>query len=228
MSFEAALRATDLLLALALLQHSAEHLAQRQGRAVFGLRIALAGLLATGLAPLWACVGLLGTALVLLHRFDGPYNGGSDRMSLLVLICLTGAHAAPTVALAELAMGYLALQLIWSYVMSGLVKLANPLWRTGQALVDVFRFSAYPVSEGLRGWADHPRVMWVSGWAVMLFEAAFPLALVHPHALWLALAGAAAFHLVNGCVFGLNRFFWAWLSAYPSILWLQDRLVGAA
>jgi hypothetical protein len=37
---------------------------------------------------------------------------------------------------------------------------------------------------------------------------------------------AALFHFVNACLFGLNRFFWIWLAAYPSLLWLQQR-VGA-
>jgi len=33
------------------------------------------------------------------------------------------------------------------------------------------------------------------------------------------------FHLGNACIFGLNRFFWVWLAAYPSILWLQGRIL---
>jgi hypothetical protein len=28
-------------------------------------------------------------------------------------------------------------------------------------------------------------------------------------------------------LFGLNRFVWVWIAAYPSLFWLQDRL-GAA
>ena len=38
---------------------------------------------------------------------------------------------------------------------------------------------------------------------------------------------AAAFHLSNAMLFGLNRFFWIWLCAYPSLIWLQARLLGA-
>jgi hypothetical protein len=40
------------------------------------------------------------------------------------------------------------------------------------------------------------------------------------------LALAAAFHLANACLFGLNRFFWVWLAAYPSLIWLQHRIFG--
>jgi hypothetical protein len=39
-----------------------------------------------------------------------------------------------------------------------------------------------------------------------------------------ALALTAAFHLANACLFGLNRFLWVWLAAYPSLIWLQARV----
>ena len=42
----------------------------------------------------------------------------------------------------------------------------------------------------------------------------------------IGLSFATLFHFANACLFGLNRFFWIWLAAYPSLLWLQQR-VGA-
>jgi hypothetical protein len=42
----------------------------------------------------------------------------------------------------------------------------------------------------------------------------------------LALILAAWFHIANACLFGLNRFVWFWVAAYPSILWLQGRVMG--
>ena len=120
----------------------------------------------------------------------------------------------------------LVVQLVLSYFVSGWVKLVNPEWRRGEALCDVFRFSAYPVSEGLRRLADQPRFLFVMGWAVILFELAFPLSLLDPVALKLALLCAAGFHFSNACFFGLNRFFWIWLCAYPALIWFQDRIFG--
>jgi len=38
----------------------------------------------------------------------------------------------------------------------------------------------------------------------------------------IALAIGAAFHLANAFAFGLNRFLWAWLAAYPA-LWFWAR-----
>jgi hypothetical protein len=104
------------------------------------------------------------------------------------------------------------------------VKITNPEWRTGRASRDVLLFSAYPASENFRAGADWPRSVCLASWAVMLFELLFPLALLSPQALVIGLTLAALFHFVNACLFGLNRFFWFWLAAYPSLLWLQQRL----
>ena len=226
MTLNAAVRLTEALLALALIQQSLEHLVRFQSeRALFGARIALCVLVIAGVASPWPLVGLAILSLAILQRFEGPYNGGSDRMGLLALWCLTLSRLSPTPPLKELAFGYLGAQLILSYFISGGVKIVNPDWRSGRALRDVFEFSAYPVGEDLRRWADRPRVLLAMSWAVMLFELAFPLSLLSKPTLVAGLAVAGAFHLANACLFGLNRFFWTWLAAYPAILWLQGRLL---
>lgn len=224
MTFESALRLTEVLLALALIQQSLEHLAgPRRDRLLFLARIALCGLVVTGVASPWPLAGLALLSLAILHRYQGPYNGGSDRMGLLALWCLTAARLAPELQWKELAFGYLGLQLMLSYFISGWVKVVNPDWRSGRALRDVFQFSAYPVSEDLRRWADRPSVLSAMSWAVMGFELVFPLTLLTQPSLVVGLAVAGTFHLANACLFGLNRFFWTWLAVYPAILWLQQR-----
>jgi hypothetical protein len=60
----------------------------------------------------------------------------------------------------------------------------------------------------------------------MGFEVLFPLALLHPLALYAGLVIAATFHLANAFLFGLNRFFWIWICAYPSLIWFQGRVFG--
>lgn len=225
MSLELARRLVEILLALALIQQSLEHLRGfRDERILFSARIALAVLVLAGVASPWPLVGLAGLSLLILHRFQGPYNGGSDRMGLLILWCLTLSRLSPSPMLAELAFGYLGAQLTLSYFISGWVKVVNPDWRSGRALRDVFQFSAYPVAESLRAFADRPRLLRAMSWGVMGFELAFPLTLLWTPALVAGLAVAGTFHLANACLFGLNRFFWTWLSAYPAILWLQGRI----
>jgi hypothetical protein len=225
MTLAEAMRWTEILMALAFVQQSLEHLhARRDGRMLYALRLLLCVALLAGWAAPWACLGLVILALFILQRFAGPYNGGSDRMSLLILCCLTLAEFMSGAQ--DLCLGYLAMQLVLSYVMSGWVKIVNPQWRSGLALRDVFAFSAYPVGENLRGWARYPRLLWAMSWGVMSFELLFPLSLWSRSSLIAALLVAALFHGANACLLGLNRFFWIWLAAYPSILWLQDRVLG--
>lgn len=225
MSLDEAVRLTEILLGLAFAQQSIEHLhAFADERRLFIPRLILSVLLIIGFQTDWVLALLLLLGLAMLHRFQGPYNGGSDRMSLLILICLTAVHFAPSEEWQVLAFGYLALQLVLSYFISGWVKVVNPEWRSGRALRDVFQFSAYPVSESLREWSNKPRMLYAMSWGVMAFELLFPLALFSQAGLVFALIITASFHFSNACLFGLNRFFWIWVSAYPSILWFQDWL----
>lgn len=220
-----AVRLTEIFLALAFIQQSLEHLRRfRDERLLFSARIGLCVAVIFGIAQPWPLMGLSLLSLAILRRFQGPYNGGSDRMGLLALWCLTLAQCLPTEKGREIAFGYLGAQLLLSYVVAGWVKIVNPDWRRGRALRDVFAFSAYPVSEGLRGWAQRPRLLLAMSWAVMLFEIGFPLTLASQTGLAAGLVIAAAFHLANACLFGLNRFFWTWLAVYPALIWLQDRL----
>lgn len=223
---ESATRLCELLLGLALAQQSIEHLFMPMSdRRLFALRLLLSLLLAAGLWPTPALGVLLLTSTWILARCDGPYNGGSDRVAVLMQICLLAVHLcrdlnAP-LRWQEVAFGYLAIQIVLSYFMAGWVKIVNPQWRRGRALVDVFAFSAYPQSESLRGWAQWPRLLFVMSWAVIIFELVFPLALLRADTLIAALILAALFHTANALLFGLNRFVWVWLASYPSLLWLQ-------
>lgn len=226
MGFEFAIRLTEILLAFAFIQQSIEHLYIAKGaeRFIFLSRIFFSIALMFSFWPSFAYVALFILALFMLNRFQGPYNGGSDRMSLLILCCLCGVHFITDRDWQEIVFGYLAFQLVLSYFMAGWVKVMNPEWRCGRALEDVFRFSAYPASESLRGWAHYPKTIFFTSWAVILFELIFPLTLMTQTTLIIGLGIATCFHFANACFLGLNRFFWIWIAAYPSILWLQDRV----
>lgn len=227
MTFELALRWTEILFGIAILLPSLEHFRAGQSeRTLFALRALFAIFLISGIGPLLACLGLCVVAIFILHRFQGPYNGGSDRMGLLILFCLTLAHLLPQQNWQEIAFGYLGLQLTLSYFISGWVKIRNPDWRSGRALRDVFAFSAYPVSENLRQLSKRKTLLLIGSWVVIICELLFPFSLLSHWTLILFLGLAAAFHLSNAVFFGLNRFVLTWIAAYPSILWLQGRLIG--
>ena len=228
MLLEQAVRYSEIILAFAYAQQSLEYIRGLQPEKTWGvIRLLLSILLLMGFQPVLVEAGLLIVACVLLYRFQGPYNGGSDCMSILVLLCLFLSHIAPTPFWQQLALGYLAFQLTFSYFQSGYIKIINADWRSGQALTDVFAITVYPVSEHARRWAKSPQLMFVMSWSVIVFELLFPLSLLNQYALIVALVIAAMFHLANACLFGLNRFFWIWPAAYPIILWFQSRLMAS-
>jgi len=225
MNIEDAIRLTEILLGFAFVQQSIEHiLAARDERILFIPRLILAIILIIGIQSAWVILMLMALGLAILNRFQGPYNGGADRMSLLALSCLLLVHWLPSPKWQEIAFAYLAVQLMLSYFISGWVKLVNQQWRSGQALVDVFLFSAYPVSESLRRWSSHRNALLLMSWVVIIFELSFPFTIMSAISLKIALIVAALFHLANAFLFGLNRFFWVWIAAYPSILWFQQRI----
>ena len=101
----------------------------------------------------------------------------------------------------------------------------GPILVTVEYQIDPIDAEAFrEAAEGLRAFADRPRLLRAMSWGVMGFELAFPLTLLWTPALVAGLVVAGTFHLANACLFGLNRFFWTWLSAYPAILWLQGRI----
>ena len=96
MSLNLAIQLTSILMALAFIQQSLEHLhGDKTKRTLFVLRLILSVFLLFGFWPQWIFLALLVNALFILKRFQGPYNGGSDRMGLLILCCLCLVYWVP-------------------------------------------------------------------------------------------------------------------------------------
>jgi len=181
----------------------------------------------------WPVLALLLTALLVCVRFRGTYNGGSDAMTIVVLLGLLiarsgedGTRATGSTA-ARVGLGYITAQLVLSYVVAGLAKLREPAWRRGHALPRLLSAHQYEAPPGLRAMARRPALGLLASWAVITFECAFPSALFHGPRIclvWLTLG--LTFHALNALTLGLNRFLWAWLAAYPALLFWSERLAG--
>ena len=160
--------------------------------------------------------------LLILIRWRGAFNGGSDFMTLVVL---TGLLIAQVVgAFGNVALGwqagfwYIAIQAITSYFMSGAVKLLRPEWRNGSAMTIFLNGAIYgPLS------ASHPlrnqALAMLGSWGFIVWEILFPFSLLDPRLAAVFCAVAALFHFLVFWFFGLNRFFWAWMCAFPAIIW---------
>ena len=191
--------------------------------ALLGVRlIAAAALLATGWAPL--AVVLLICQVAICVRFRGTFNGGSDYMSVLILLALSVAlHPL----LARAALAYIAVQLALSYVIAGLVKLRRREWRNGVALGSFLRSERYGAPAWLHRFAT-PRRCQLLAIAVIAFETAFPIAFIDPRLALAMITIGVCFHLANTLVFGLNRFLFAWSAAYPALLFCSQLLDAIA
>jgi len=167
--------------------------------------------------PLFVC------ALLTTLRFRGGYNGGSDAMTIVVLLGLTVATLARELGANDVwqrvGLGYIAAQLVLSYFVAGCAKLRDAAWRQGDALGRLVRTRQYAVPSRFAHWLSWPLCSRVLGTFVVLFELATPLVFVEPHVAYGFFAVSAGFHLAIAIVLGLNRFVWAWLAAYPA-LWL--------
>ncbi|MCH2226325.1 MAG: HTTM domain-containing protein [Candidatus Caenarcaniphilales bacterium] len=229
MNLESCIRFTEIFLAIAFMQQSIEHFSSiKQERRLFVTKfiystaLLVAALISATTLSKWILLILFINRLFILKYFQGPYNGGSDSMSILILSVLCMSRFSTELEWQVYAFGYLALQLLMSYFIAGSVKIMNPDWRNGKALQDLFEFSAYPSSESLRKLSSQATLLLILSWAVILFELLFPLALIHQTSLVIALLLAFCFHLGMSFIFGFNRFVWTWLAAYPAILWFHQ------
>jgi hypothetical protein len=186
------------------------------------LRCTLALALMLGHAGLGSAVVLFVMALLILLRWRGAFNGGSDFMTLVGLTGLLLAHVLglftdPAEAW-RIALWYVTVQSLSSYFVSGWVKLMRPEWRSGHALTVFLDNGVYgPLSaQSIYRW---PHVAKLCSWSFILWEGLFPLALLDVRLAALFCAIATVFHFLVFWFFGLNRFFWAWLSTFPAILY---------
>lgn len=171
-------------------------------------------LVALGPGP-WAAVALATSVLVGV-RWRGTYNGGSDQMMVVLLSALALASLDPA-RLGPVALAYVAAQVVLSYVIAGVVKVAEPAWRRGDALRRLVQLPRYAVPTGAARAVSHAaRPL---AWAAMALECLSPLALVDPRAAAALLVCLFGFHVANGWALGLNRFVLVWAAGYPAVVW---------
>jgi hypothetical protein len=193
---------------------------------VHQLHLLLRLLAAVWLAAQGASLPLIGFLfvgnLLILIRWRGAFNGGSDFMTLVVLTGLLISQVVSVFANPQrgwqAGFWYIAIQAITSYFMSGSVKLLRREWRNGSAMTVFLNGAIYgPLS------ATHPlRNTWLAmlgSWGFIVWEILFPLSLLDPRLAAVFCTVAALFHFLVFWFFGLNRFFWAWLCAFPAIIW---------
>lgn len=144
---------------------------------------------------------------------------GSDQMAVVNFLCSL-LEKAPTddAKLREAASVALAGHACLSYFISGITKIASPVWRSGEAMELVLRTRTYGDQTWYGFVRRHPGSARALAWSVMAAETLFPLVLIAPRRVaQTMLVGGAAFHVANARVMGLNRFLWSYTATYPAI-----------
>jgi hypothetical protein len=199
----------------------------------FGLRglVALSLLFGQSIEPKLQSASIIVlwiSQLLWMIRWRGALNGGSDLMTLSLLnglvlgeACSLGLWLAgmkPSSIGHQVSLWFIVIQSLSSYVVSGAVKLRDAAWRNGSALIHFLDNAVYGPLKS-KSLFRRQRVAMLVSWSFILWECAMPLLLLHPMLAKLACLTALVFHSLVFTYFGLNRFFWAWSSCFPALIY---------
>ena len=153
------------------------------------------------------------------YLFDGTFNGGSDYMNFLIIAALTCYAFSANEMLQKICIFYIGVQAALSYAVAGVSKILKPDWRNGKNLYKIINKSHYLIPETIRKKPIRKFNFYtLLSWLVMLTEIGLVLGFFNLKIGVILIVCFLIFHLINVLTLGLNRFFFAWLASYPSLL----------
>lgn len=182
----------------------------------------LAGILMLVFPSFLMVLILFVSTLLISMRFRGAFNGGSDSMTLIILGALGFARLFGSFPIMQkAALYFIAVQIVLSYFLSGLWKVKQAQWRSGTALPEILRSPYYGVPDFIQKTANSG-VWKLAAFFILAFELAFPLSIFSPKLAFFFVSLAFLFHVANVCLFGLNRFLFAWMAGYPALIYTSQ------
>jgi len=161
---------------------------------------------------------LLITTVLIALRWRGTFNGGSDYVTVLILSALTlGSFFSYSEKVSIAILFYIAIQVVSSYFIAGLVKLRKANWRSGLALKGFISSTIFNDNRFTKFISGNSILLLFFSWVLIIFEISFVFTLFDPIICLCFLGLALFFHVGNFYIFGLNRFIFAWLSCYPAL-----------
>ena len=158
--------------------------------------------------------------LLVCIRFRGTFNGGSDMMIFVLLTGVLICSFAATEKVKSLGLIYISIHALYSYFKAGLVKFLEADWRNGLALPIFLSRSLYSNTRAVGRWLSaKPGLGLVLCWITILFELSAAILWFEPRFTVLYCVIAGLFHFFIFLSFGLNRFFWAWMTAWPAVVY---------
>lgn len=146
---------------------------------------------------------------------------GTHRISLPLLAALLFHRLAPGSPLVTFACLYFITGLsCLSYLTAGIGKLANPEWRSGDALLRTLQVPSLGVPQRIIGYAERAAsLVRLLDWTLIAGQITFPLVVIAGRPwLYAWLIFAALMHASNAVLFGYHRFLLVWGATFPAIL----------
>jgi hypothetical protein len=184
-----------------------------------GLQIVFALALLLDIFPHHRSYFLLAMLLIhLLSTLRNPQGSdGTDQMQTILLAALVCYYATPNPIVKKAVIWFISLQAILAYFTSGIAKLLSKPWREGTVLKNSLLLA--PGNKTLYQWLPkNARLNQFLCLSVVVFECAFPLALIGPKMCLAFLAGGVLLHIFNAVALSLPRFLFTFVAAYPAIL----------
>lgn len=170
----------------------------------------------------WIVATMFVLHLIVCIRFRGTFNGGSDMMAFVLLtggLIFTSFESPESSRFGFL---YIAIHTIYSYFKAGFSKIMQNDWRSGKALAVFLNRSLYPDIQKLSVWLSNQKTLsLLACWIVITFEIMILTLPLFPNLIPIYFLISLGFHFSVFLMFGLNRFFWIWLAAWPSIFYSQ-------
>lgn len=170
---------------------------------------------------------ILVTGLFLAYQI-GYGKDGSNQISVIVMAGLAFTFLMPASSpFRPVGLYFIAAQAVLSYFAAGLSKLVSARWRDGSALRTILNTASYGDRTIGALVVRRPWIAGIAGWSVIVIEIVFPVALVAPLGVLIALLIAGALlHLGTVALIGLDTFFWAFTATFPAIIFAHGVLVG--
>jgi len=173
---------------------------------------------------LYLLTTLLGVVIITSRSYYGM--DGARQLTVVVLVGLLLAATAPAgTVVSQIALGFVAAQLVLSYTVSGTAKLVSSQWRSGTAIVGILSTSTYGNPSLHRFLRSHRRIAVSLCLGTIAFEAGFVLIVIASISTPLLLIPVGViFHGSIALAMGLNNFFWAFTAAYPPLVFVLSQL----
>lgn len=191
--------------------------------ALLGVRVALC--IAVLLCLRWRSLlflecGAIGALSVLFSIRGVDGKNGADQLTKITFLSLAFCLISPNAFTWRCELVFLTAQLFLAYTTAGFLKLKEPTWRDGTALLVVLRQNTYGNRMCWHFARQHVTVTRLLAWSVIIFECTFPLVFLIPsRAMLFVLALGVVFHIANAAIIGLNTFLWAFVAIYPAVAW---------